>query len=77
MDPNTIIDAVVDAIDYAEMAKDSQGLVKARRLLNNDLRQAIDQYVALEVARTLRKNSRRSYAYRTNAYTHEGAHPAA
>jgi len=49
MDPNDIIDAIVDAINYAEVAKDTQGLVKARRLLNNDLRQAIDIYVQEEL----------------------------
>lgn len=53
MDPNDLIDAIVDAIDYAELAKDSKGLLKARRLLNNDLRQAIDIYVHEEVNRAL------------------------
>jgi hypothetical protein len=53
MDPNDLIDAIVDAIDYAELAKDSKGLLKARRLLNNDLRQAIDIYVHEEVTRAL------------------------
>jgi hypothetical protein len=51
MDPNDLIDTIVDAIDYVEVAKDWQGLVKARRLLNNDLRQAIDSYVQLEVSK--------------------------
>lgn len=55
MDPNDLIDSIVDAIDYAEIANDSQGLIKARRLLNNDLRQAIDQYVQGEVNRALGK----------------------
>ncbi len=49
MDPNDLIDTIVDAIDYAEIAHDPQGLIKARRLLNNDLRQAIDSYVQREV----------------------------
>ena len=53
MDPNDIIDTIVDAIDYAEIARDMQGLIKARRLLNNDLRQAIDEYVQYEVAKAL------------------------
>lgn len=53
MDPNDLIDSIVDAIDYAEIAHDSQGLIKARRLLNNDLRQAIDLYVQVEVNRAL------------------------
>ncbi len=53
VDPNELIDTIVDAIDYAEIARDSQGLTKARRLLNNDLRQAIDTYVQEEVARAL------------------------
>jgi hypothetical protein len=53
MDPNDLIDTIVDAIDYAEIAKDLQGLIKARRLLNNDLRQAIDVYVQGEVAKAL------------------------
>ncbi len=52
-DPNDLIDTIVDAIDYAELAKDSQGLIKARRLLNNDLRQAIDFYVQGEVSKAL------------------------
>ncbi len=51
VDPNDVIDNIIDAIDYAELAKDAQGLVKARRLLNNDLRQAIDGYVQAELAR--------------------------
>jgi hypothetical protein len=49
MDPNDLIDSIVDAIDYAEIARDLHGLIKARRLLNNDLRQAIDLYVQDEV----------------------------
>lgn len=53
MNPNDLIDTIVDAIDYVEIAKDLQGLIKARRLLNNDLRQAIDGYVQDEVARAL------------------------
>ena len=53
MDPNDLIDTIVDAIDYAEIAKDAQGLIKARRLLNNDLRQAIDVYIQYEVNKAL------------------------
>jgi hypothetical protein len=53
MDPNDLIDTIVDAIDYAEIAHDLQGLIKARRLLNNDLRQAIDMYVRGEVIRAV------------------------
>lgn len=53
-DPNDLIDSIVDAIDYAEMARDTQGLIKARKLLNNDLRQAIDLYVHDEVTKALR-----------------------
>ena len=52
-DPNDLIDTIVDAIDYAELARDAQGLIKARRLLNNDLRQAIDVYVQDEVTKAL------------------------
>jgi HD superfamily phosphohydrolase YqeK len=55
MDPNDLIDSIVDAIDYVEIAKDFYGLVKARRLLNNDLRQAIDIYVQEEVAKAMEK----------------------
>ena len=54
MDPNDLIDSIVDAIDYVEIAKDLQGLVKARRLLNNDLRQAIDAYVQVQVNKARR-----------------------
>jgi hypothetical protein len=57
MDPNDLIDSIVDAIDYVEIARDLQGLIKARRLLNNDLRQAIDVYVQNEVAKALQKPS--------------------
>ena len=57
MDPNDIIDTIVDAIDYAEMARDTQGLIKARRLLNNDLRQAIDQYVQAELERVFQEEN--------------------
>lgn len=53
--PNDLIDTIVDAIDYAETARDAQGLIKARRLLNNDLRQAIDLFVQDEVIRVLKK----------------------
>lgn len=53
MDPNDLIDTIVDAIDYAEIAHDLQGLTKARRLLNNDLRQAIDLYIQAEVNKAL------------------------
>jgi HD superfamily phosphohydrolase YqeK len=53
MDPNDLIDTIVDAIDYAEIARDNQGLIKARRLLNNDLRQAIDDYIQVEVEKVL------------------------
>lgn len=53
MDPNDIIDTIVDAIDYAEIARDLEGLIKARRLLNNDLRQAIDLYIQDEVNKAL------------------------
>jgi hypothetical protein len=56
--PNDLIDTIVDAIDYAELAKDSQGLIKARRLLNNDLRQAIDIYVQGEVTQALLHGSK-------------------
>lgn len=55
MDPNDLIDTIVDAIDYAEIARDLQGLMKARRLLNNDLRQAIDMYVQVEVTKAIQK----------------------
>jgi HD superfamily phosphohydrolase YqeK len=55
MDPNDLIDTIVDAIDYAEIARDTQGLNKARRLLNNDLRQAIDVYIQDEVTKALEK----------------------
>ena len=54
-DPNDLIDTIVDAIDYAELARDSQGLIKASRLSNNDLRQAIDIYVQDEVTKELQK----------------------
>lgn len=57
MDPNDLIDSIVDAIDYAEIAHDTLGLIKARRLLNNDLRQAIDVYIQDEVTRALEKQS--------------------
>jgi HD superfamily phosphohydrolase YqeK len=53
MDPNDLIDSIVDAIDYAEMARDTQGLNRARKLLNNDLRQAIDSYVQSQVSKAL------------------------
>jgi len=53
MNPNDLIDTIVDALDYAEIAHDSQGLIKARRLLNNDLRQAIDHYIREEVTRVM------------------------
>ncbi len=62
MDPNDLIDSIVDAIDYAEIAKDEQGLLKARRLLNNDLRQAIDTYVRDEIAKALHQPARPSGA---------------
>jgi hypothetical protein len=52
-DPNDLIDSIVDAIDYAEIARDNHGLIKARRLLNNDLRQAIDLYVQDEIQKAL------------------------
>jgi hypothetical protein len=52
MDPNDLIDAIVDAIDYAEIAHDVQGLNRARRLLNNELRQAIDVYVQRELEKS-------------------------
>jgi hypothetical protein len=51
MDPNDLIDRIVDALDYAELANDAQGLIQARRLLNNELRQAIDQYVLGEISK--------------------------
>lgn len=57
MNPNDLIDTIVDAIDYAEIAGDPQGLIKARRLLNNDLRQMIDQYVQAEVQKVAGKSS--------------------
>jgi hypothetical protein len=57
MDPNDLIDTIVDAIDYAELAHDAAGLVKARRLLNNELRQAIDLYVQDELSRALEQKS--------------------
>lgn len=53
MDPNYLIDTIVSAIDYAEINRDPQGLMRARRLLNNDLRQAIDEYVQAELGRAL------------------------
>jgi hypothetical protein len=59
MDPNDLIDSIVDAIDYAEIAHDAQGLMKARRLLNNDLRQAIDLYVQDEVTRAVSRSALR------------------
>lgn len=56
VDPNDMIDTIVNAIDYAEIAKDPQGLIKARRLLNNDLRQAIDLYVQAEIDRAAQRS---------------------
>jgi HD superfamily phosphohydrolase YqeK len=56
MDPNDLIDTIVDAIDYVEIARDMQGLIKARRLLNNDLRQAIDLYVQDEVTKAVQQS---------------------
>ena len=56
MDPNDLIDTIVDAIDYTEITRDMQGLLKARRLLNNDLRQAIDLYVQDEIAKALHES---------------------
>ena len=53
--PNDLIDTIVDALDYAELARDAQGLIKARRLLNNDLRKAIDVYIQGEVIRATHK----------------------
>jgi HD superfamily phosphohydrolase YqeK len=53
MDPNDLIDTIVDAIDYAEIARDNLGLNRARRLLNNDLRQAIDVYIQNQVSKAL------------------------
>jgi HD superfamily phosphohydrolase YqeK len=55
MDPNDLIDSIVDAIDYVEIARDLQGLIKARRLLNNDLRQAIDFYVQSEIVKAMKQ----------------------
>jgi hypothetical protein len=51
MDPNDVIDTIIDAIDYAEITQDPEGLTKARRLLRNELRQVIDQYVQAEVSK--------------------------
>jgi hypothetical protein len=51
MDPNDVIDTIIDAIDYAEITQDPEGLIKARRLLRNELRQVIDQFVQAEVAK--------------------------
>jgi HD superfamily phosphohydrolase YqeK len=53
VDPNDLIDTIVDAIDYAENGHDANGLIKARRLLNNDLRQAIDRYIEVEISKAL------------------------
>jgi hypothetical protein len=58
VDPNDLIDSIVDAINYAEIANDPQGLIKARRLLNNDLRQAIDGYIDAELTRRRSHNNR-------------------
>lgn len=67
MDPNDLIDSIVDAIDYAEITHDTQGLIKARRLLNNELRQAIDQYVQIELRRTGGERLHRERAPATGA----------
>ncbi len=64
VDPNDVIDSIVDAIDYAEVAGDTQGLNKARRLLNNDLRQAIDAYVRAEIQRSAQPHSTQPRASR-------------
>ena len=64
MDPNDLIDSIVDAIDYVEIARDMQGLNKARRLLNNDLRQAIDMYVQDEIVKALGENQVREQDWR-------------
>jgi hypothetical protein len=64
--PNDLIDSIVDAIDYAEIARDAQGLIKARKLLNNDLRQAIDLFIQDEVRRAL-KGGRHSNSHSPSA----------
>ena len=64
MDPNDLIDSIVDAIDYVEIARDMQGLIKARRLLNNDLRQAIDIYVHDEIVKALGEKQVRGQDWR-------------
>lgn len=51
VDPNELIDRVVRALNDAEILNDLGGLIEARRLLNNDLRQAIDQHLALVAPR--------------------------
>ena len=70
MDPNDLIDRIVDAIDYAEVARDTQGLNQARRLLNNELRQAIDMYVQSEISKVLNKPD----PYLTNEYSYHASH---
>lgn len=69
MDPNDIIDTIVDAIDYAELTKDPQGLMKARRLLNNDLRQIIDQYIQAEVEKASVRTPSRPSRSRPGSHT--------
>jgi hypothetical protein len=45
-DPNDLIDGIMRCINEAEILHDPSRLIEARRLLNNDLRQAIDRWIA-------------------------------
>ena len=45
-DPFVLISMVLDALDYAEQAKDPAGIQRARALLNTEMRPAIIEYGA-------------------------------
>jgi len=54
VDPFELIREISNAIDYGEIAHDPYAFVKARKLLNNDLVEAIHRYTAINQMNTRR-----------------------
>jgi hypothetical protein len=54
-DPYELIDRAVRAINQAEESRDPYAFIEARRILNNDLRQAIQEHTEQAVQDAFRE----------------------
>ncbi len=70
MNPNDLIQTISAKIDQAEVNHDPYSLMEARRILNNELPQAIDQYVEAQVQQAVEAYANRPYIL-SKQYDHD------